>query len=78
MEGQLHKLLKHTTRKELTCQKYTIYQEPPESPLNRLFWHSYRPDILGVQKMDSNFKVVLVECETKPNQNRVLKKKLYR
>jgi len=74
MEGKIHKLLKHAARKELKNQKYTLYHEPIESPLNRLFWHSYRPDILGVQKMCSIFKVVLVECETKPNKNRVLKK----
>ena len=74
MEGKLHKLLKLATRKELTCQNYTLYHEPAESPLDRLFWHSYRPDILGVQKMGSILKIVLVECETKPNQKRVLRK----
>jgi hypothetical protein len=72
MEGRLHKLLKHAVAKDLKCQKYTLYYEPPESPINRLLWHSYRPDILGVLLKGSNLRVVLVECETKPNQKRVL------
>ena len=39
-------------------------------------WHSYRPDILGILKSEKKLKIVIVECETKPNRNRVLKKTL--
>jgi hypothetical protein len=74
MESQLHKLLKNTVTQELQYQKYTIYLEPQESPFKRMWWHSYRPDILGILSNNSDLLVVLVECETKPNRLRVMQK----
>ena len=74
MEGRIHKFLKCTVGLELQNQKYTIYYEPLESPFNRLWWHSYRPDILATLSCNVNLQVVLVECETNPNQKRVLRK----
>ena len=72
MEGRLHKLLKNSAGKELEAQNYRLYFEPLESPLDRLSWHSYRPDILGVLLDECDLRVVLVECETKPSYKRVL------
>ncbi|MCW3997848.1 MAG: hypothetical protein NWF10_04690 [Candidatus Bathyarchaeota archaeon] len=74
MEGQLHKFLKQSVALELQRKNYKLYNEPPESPFSRLWWHSYRPDILGLLSNKSVLQVILVECETKPNQKRVLEK----
>jgi hypothetical protein len=74
MEGQLHKLLKETVAKELENQNFKLYYEPSESPLNRVSWYSYRPDILGICVKNSTLQIMLVECETKPNQKRILEK----
>ena len=74
MEGDLHKFLKLKVGLELQNQNYAIYYEPLESPFNRLWWHSYRPDILATQSSNVNLQVVFVECETNPNQKRVLRK----
>ena len=74
-EGQLHKLHKETVAKELQKENYTIYYEPLESPLKLLWWHSYIPDVLAIKNATAVKKIVLVECETHPNRNRVLTKK---
>ena len=66
MEGRLHKLLKNSAAKELLAQNYRLYYKPLKSPLSRLGWYSYRPDILGVLLGKDDLRVVLVECETKP------------
>ncbi len=60
--------------KELQKKDYLIYFEPFESPLDRLWWQYYRPDVLAVKSLFPNLKVVLVECETKPNLKRLLRK----
>ncbi|MEJ2449018.1 MAG: 3'-5' exonuclease, partial [Anaerolineales bacterium] len=41
------------------------YFEPLESPLNLLWWHSYRPDVLAIKSSLNQIYVILVECETK-------------
>ena len=74
MEGALHKFLKETVADELQRQNYSIYYEPLESPLKRLWWNSYRPDVLAMKSRKSNLDVIFVECETKPNRKRVLRK----
>ena len=74
MEGNLHKLHKQTVAQELQKQSYGIHIEPWESPLNLLWWQSYKPDILAIKQTNSGRKIVLVECETKPNRKRVLDK----
>ena len=74
MEGSFHKLLKERVANELQKQNYSIYYEPLESPLERLWWDFYRPDILALRNLSCSLKVVLVECETKPNLKRLLKK----
>ena len=74
MEGNLHKLHKQTVALELKKQDYGIHYEPWQSPLNLLWWQSYKPDILAVKQSDSSRRIVLVECETKPSRKRVLAK----
>ena len=74
MEGPLHKLHKQTVAEELRKKSYGIHFEPWESPLKLLWWQSYKPDILAIKQTHSSQKIVLVECETKPNRKRVLAK----
>ena len=59
---------------ELQKQAYGIHYEPWESPLDLLWWQSYKPDILAIKQTNSGLRIVLVECETKPNRKRVLAK----
>ncbi|MEJ2240578.1 MAG: hypothetical protein P8Y18_00315 [Candidatus Bathyarchaeota archaeon] len=74
MEGHLHKSLKNIVANELENHKYSIYFEPLESPLNLLWWHSYRPDVLAIKSSLNQIYVILVECETKPNKKRLNQK----
>jgi hypothetical protein len=73
-EGTLHKLHKQTVAEELQKKSYGIHFEPWESPLKLLWWQSYKPDILAIKQTSTSQKIVLVECETKPNRKRVLAK----
>lgn len=73
-EGKLHKLHKQTVAQELQKQNYSIHFEPWESPLDLLWWQSYKPDILAIKQTNSNRRIILVECETKPKRTRVLGK----
>ena len=74
LEGIIHKFMKEKVGEELENQNYSIYYEPLESPLNQLWWHSYRPDVLGTRLKVSKLSIVLVECETKPNRKRIMLK----
>jgi hypothetical protein len=58
----------------LQKQNYVIHFEPWESPLDLLWWQSYKPDILAIKQTNINQRIILVECETRPNQTRVLSK----
>jgi len=71
MESDLHGLLQETVLEELGREGYEIYVEPPNPPLGRLTWSSYRPDILGVIREEIGLSVVLAECETNPDVRRV-------
>jgi hypothetical protein len=73
-EGTLHKLHKQKVAEELQKKSYGIHYEPWESPLELLWWQSYKPDILAIKQTNCSQKIVLVECETKPNRKRVLTK----
>lgn len=74
MESELHKKLKQAVARELHIQQYTVYHEPPEPPLSRLFWYSYRPDVIGVISNNSKLIILVVECETNPSLQRMLRK----
>ena len=66
--------MKQTVAKELQSQNFTTYYEPLDSPYRNLWWDCFRPDVLAVRYCNGDQKVVLVECETKPNKKRMLKK----
>jgi len=74
LEGKLHKLLKQSVTQDLLNQYYEVYHEPPESPLKRLYWRSYRPDILGIYSNNSKLIIVIAECEAKPSFKKTLRK----
>lgn len=74
MEGKLHGLLKKTAVRELGIEGYRVYVEPPESPIERLNWSLYRPDVLGVISSESESIFAFVECETSPSASRLRNK----
>ena len=74
IESHLHKLLKNAVAKELLQTNYKLYFESPTSPVKRLWWTAYRPDILAIIQDESSFHVILVECETNPTKSRILRK----
>jgi hypothetical protein len=74
MEGKLHELLKNSVSTELKKEGYEVFTEPLESPHDRLLWQSFRPDLLGISLDDSESTIVIVECETKPNIQRINEK----
>ena len=61
---------------ELENRKYSIYFEPLETPLNLVWWHSYRSDVLAIKNSKNKMQIILVECETKPNKKRLIQKLL--
>ena len=71
MESRLHELLKKAVFEELEKKGYNLYLEPLESPLQRLSWSKYRPDVFGVFSDDVESRFILVECETDPTIKRM-------
>jgi len=71
VETRLHNLLKTVAFSELEKAGYDLFVEPSESPVARLSWSFYRPDILGILSSETEFKLILVECETDPRMGRV-------
>jgi len=76
VETRLHNLLKGVVFSELEREGYDLYVEPSESPITRLKWSSYRPDILGILSSKNEFRLILVECETKPRKRSIRLKEL--
>jgi hypothetical protein len=60
--------------KELLTEGYILYAEPLASPVKRIAWSAYRPDIFGLHVTQNLFKLVFVECETAPTKTKVNKK----
>ena len=74
MESQLHLTFKRCVMKELLAEGYNLYAEPSASPVKRLLWSAYRPDMFGFQMTPNAFNLVFVECETAPTQTKISKK----
>ncbi|MCW4041753.1 MAG: hypothetical protein NWE83_13515, partial [Candidatus Bathyarchaeota archaeon] len=74
MESQLHLIFKQCAMKELLAEGYILYAEPLASPVKRITWFAYRPDIFGLHVTQNLFKLVFVECETAPTKTKVSKK----
>src|SRR3990170_345463 len=76
MESELHGLLKEVICSELGKEGYHVYVEPSESPVEMLSWNYYRPDILGLICRETEFGLIIVECETNPSVKRMNEKLL--
>jgi hypothetical protein len=63
--------MKTTISNKLYEEGYKILLEPLYSPLKRLSWIYFRPDILGILERDLKVNVVFAECETNPSVSRV-------
>ena len=74
LESNLHYLFKEVMCQSLSEEGYEIYIEPDISPLDRLCWSRYRPDLLGVTYNQTHFFIVLVECETRPSYSNIKRK----
>lgn len=74
LESGLHELLKKAVFAELKNEGYDLYVEPLESPVSRLSWSLYRPDVFGVLSNDIESSFVLAECETDPRIKRIKEK----
>ena len=66
--------MKRACALELVRQGYWVYPEPLWPPCRRLWWASYRPDLLGVRSSSSRQDYAFVECETNPSTRRLLAK----
>ena len=62
--------MKAIVRRELERDRYAVIEEPLFPPGGRVYWSSYRPDILGYRSEEGKEELVLVECETHPNMRR--------
>jgi hypothetical protein len=75
-ESQLHRFLKQTAIERLEAGGFRTYLEPDWSPLDLVSWQEYRPDIFGIREEGGLDEYAFVECETKPETNRILRKKV--
>ncbi len=67
--------MKTIVSSELERDGYALYLEPWEPPLKRMNWSPYRPDVFGLSlKEEKEKKIVISECETKPNISKVCNK----
>ena len=73
-ESPLHHRMKAIMRAELERGGYRVLEEPLFPPSRRVFWSSYRPDLLGYRKEMGEEELVIVECETHPNVRRFASK----
>lgn len=73
-ESKLHKSMKAIVRRELESERYAILEEPLNSPMRRLSWIAYRPDLLGYRRTGEHEEIALVECETHPSTRKLVSK----
>jgi len=62
--------MKAIVRSELERERYVVIEEPLFPPGEKVFWRSYRPDLLGYRSDGGDEELVLVECETRPSMRR--------
>ncbi len=63
--------MKAIVRNELEDERYAVVEEPLFPPREKVFWSSYRPDLMGYRSEGGIEELVLVECETHPNMRRL-------
>lgn len=70
-ESSVHRSMKAIVRHELEQERYSVMEEPPFPPGEKVSWSCYRPDLLGYRAENGAEEIVLVECETHPNMRRL-------
>jgi hypothetical protein len=70
-ESAVHRSMKTIVREELEHERYAVVEEPLFPPRRKVYWRSYRPDLLGYRSEGGLEELVLVECETRPNMRRL-------
>ncbi len=70
-ESHVHRSMKAIVRNELEDERYAVVVEPLIPPRGKVFWSSYRPDLMGYRSEGGVEELVLVECETRPNMKRL-------
>jgi hypothetical protein len=63
--------MKAIVRQELENERYAVVEEPPFLPGEKVTWSSYRPDLFGYRSEGGVEEIVVVECETHPNMQRL-------
>ncbi len=74
-ESGLHLMMKSSAAEELEKENYLVFEEPLFPPGREVRWHSYRPDLFGVRASIESKEYAFVECETRPNIHRLLRKR---
>ena len=70
-ESAVHRSMKSIVRNELEHEHYAVVEEPLFPPRKKVTWSAYRPDLMGYRSKGGTEELVLVECETHPNMNRL-------
>ena len=68
-------MMKSSVAEELEKENYLVFEEPLFPPNREVSWHTYRPDLFGVRSSSECKEYAFVECETRPNINRLLRKR---
>ena len=69
-ESSVHRSMKAIVRAELEKQRYALVEEPLFPPRGKVYWSTYRPDLMGYRSEEGTEELVIVECETKPSMRR--------
>ena len=79
-ESKLHRNMKAVVASELAKEGYEVIEEPLRPPDQFVSWEAYRPDLLGLAVAEDRREeeYALVECETRPNTQRLLAKNIWR
>jgi hypothetical protein len=68
-------MMKSSVAEDLEKENYLIFEEPLFPPTRDITWHTYRPDLFGVRASTESKEYAFVECETRPNIQRLTRKR---
>jgi hypothetical protein len=66
--------MKLLVREELEKGGFVVLEEPKFPPSTRMYWSSYRPDLVAYRIGETGEELAVVECETHPNMGRFVSK----
>jgi hypothetical protein len=67
--------MKAIATSELEREHFRVMEEPLFPPSRRVYWSSYRPDLLGYRRENGEEQLAIVECETHPSMGRFARKR---